>query len=274
VSDKKSQYRGVTWYYPYNKWVVHVFYKNKRYYVGYFEDELEAAKEYDKKAIEIKGKSARLNFNDSWKFCEICGDKSLYLYKNSIYLCKKHISQMNQFGFIFDRTIHDNNEIITYENYAEIVLYDYQSQEIARTKIDLKYINLIKDIKWYLKDNGYVATNNYKGNFIHLHSLILNIDEKELEVDHKDGNKLNNLYKNLRSSTRSQNEQNKGLRKHNTSGVTGVRFVKERGDWHSGICIDGERIHLGYFNSFEEAVKIRKEAEVMYFKEFRYKGEV
>lgn len=274
MENKKSKYKGVSWYKKYNKWATTVWHNNKKYHVGYFDDEIEAAKAYNQKAIELKGKRAKLNFEGE-KVCEVCGDIALYFYKDSMYLCKKHISQMNNYGEILTRTKFDKNKIIQYENYAEIVLYDINNEEIDRTQIDIDMIDHVKDLKWYLKENGYVATNKTTNfnQYIHLHQFIFNKNEKEeiFEVDHIDGNKLNNRLSNLRMATRSQNEQNKGLRNHNTSGVTGVRFTKERGDWHAGIAVDGKRIHLGYFNSFDEAVKARKNAELKYFKEFRYK---
>ena len=57
-----SKYKGVTWHVPNQKWVARVGGDKKRYCVGYFYDEVEAAKAYDKKARELFGEFARLNF--------------------------------------------------------------------------------------------------------------------------------------------------------------------------------------------------------------------
>jgi hypothetical protein len=39
---------------------------------------------------------------------------------------------------------------------------------------------------------------------------------------------------------------------------------------HAYIHIDYRRVHLGYFDNFEDAIKVRKEAEEKYFGEFSY----
>jgi hypothetical protein len=54
-----SKYYGVTYDKRGNKWVARTWYDNKRIDVGYFDDELEAARAYDKKVKELKGDKAR-----------------------------------------------------------------------------------------------------------------------------------------------------------------------------------------------------------------------
>ncbi|MEG0380714.1 MAG: AP2 domain-containing protein [Kurthia sp.] len=57
-----SRYRGVFWVKAERKWRVQIGYKGKRYLVGRFDNEIEAAKAYDAKAIELMGADAYLNF--------------------------------------------------------------------------------------------------------------------------------------------------------------------------------------------------------------------
>lgn len=47
----------------------------------------------------------------------------------------------------------------------------------------------------------------------------------------------------------------------NTSGRKGVFFDRNKRRWVAHICIQKKRIHLGYFNKFEDAVKAREKAE-------------
>ena len=62
---------------------------------------------------------------------------------------------------------------------------------------------------------------------------------------------------------------NKSRQSNNTSGIVGVYFCKDRNKWRAVIKKDGKKIHLGYFESKEEAIEARSKAEETYFKEFR-----
>jgi hypothetical protein len=57
-----SRYKGVTWKKSRKKWFAEIQFNKKRYSLGYFEDEIAAAKAYDKKAKELFGEFAYLNF--------------------------------------------------------------------------------------------------------------------------------------------------------------------------------------------------------------------
>jgi len=76
---------------------------------------------------------------------------------------------------------------------------------------------------------------------------------------------------NLRYATHSQNSQNASIKKSNTSGVSGVHWHNGANKWYVRIRVNNKRLLLGYFINFDDAVKIRKEAEVKYFGEFQAK---
>lgn len=59
-----SKYKGVSWNKLRKKWAAYIKKDNKQLYLGLFENEIEAAKAYDKKAAELFGKFAQLNFPD------------------------------------------------------------------------------------------------------------------------------------------------------------------------------------------------------------------
>lgn len=80
------------------------------------------------------------------------------------------------------------------------------------------------------------------------------------QIDHQDGNRLNNSPKNLRQVTSSENSRNRKVSSKNTSGVVGV--YKRRGKWVANIYKKvGKKSHLGTFLTFAEAVKVRRLAE-------------
>lgn len=76
-------------------------------------------------------------------------------------------------------------------------------------------------------------------------------------IDHIDGNPLNNRPDNLRPATKSQNACNTGVSAANTSGHKGARLDKRNGRWYAQIKRHGRNMHLGYFDTPEEAVLAR-----------------
>lgn len=59
--DGSSKYKGVCWDKRSKKWISNITVNKKRYYLGSFDDEDEAAMVYNKAAIELIGESSYLN---------------------------------------------------------------------------------------------------------------------------------------------------------------------------------------------------------------------
>lgn len=73
------------------------------------------------------------------------------------------------------------------------------------------------------------------------------------EVDHINGNKLDNRRANLRLATHAENARNRGAPRSNTSGFKGVSWNRRDNRWQAHIRTDGKLRSLGYFNSAGEA---------------------
>lgn len=177
--------------------------------------------------------------------------------------CSKHYTQIRKHGHILEKTRFDANEIIEYDDHAEIILYDKGHNEVARTLIDLEYVDVVKDYKWYSKQEGYVF-NNKVG---YLHQFIMNPPDG-MVVDHINHNPLDNRKENLRICTQHENTMNKSTYCNNTSGILGVNWSKQNGKWLARIQVDGKHIYLGYYDTLEEAAEVRRQAEIEYFGEY------
>jgi hypothetical protein len=94
--------------------------------------------------------------------------------------------------------------------------------------------------------------------FKKLHRLIMAIDDKIIDVDHKDGNGLNNSRSNLRVCNHSDNIKNRSPR--GTSKYMGVsRHLGKY--WLAKININGKQIHIGSFQSeIDAAIAYNKAA--------------
>lgn len=99
-------------------------------------------------------------------------------------------------------------------------------------------------------------------------ALVNKFDPGEREVDHIDGNPLNNHPKNLRIADRSQNASNKGISRVNTSGVIGVTWCKRTKKWMAQIGLLGRTLFLGRYHHISDAESARKEAEQVHHGEY------
>jgi hypothetical protein len=79
-------------------------------------------------------------------------------------------------------------------------------------------------------------------------------------IDHINGVRNDNRFKNLRSATHSDNMRNTGKKPFNTSGYKGVGFHKQTKKWRAYITTGQKLKHLGLFESAEQAHEAYKSA--------------
>lgn len=92
--------------------------------------------------------------------------------------------------------------------------------------------------------------------------------DANLEIDRKDNN-LGYFPDNCRWVDGFTQAYNKRMYRSNSSGVIGVNWVERDNKWQARISVNGERISLGSFHNFEDAVEARKEAELKYYGELK-----
>lgn len=88
--------------------------------------------------------------------------------------------------------------------------------------------------------------------------------DKGIEIDHINHDRTDNRIENLRAVDRTTNGRNISLGTLNKSGHLGVSKHTDGVRWVAGIKVNGKRKHLGLFERIEDAIKVRKQAEVTY----------
>ena len=75
----------------------------------------------------------------------------------------------------------------------------------------------------------------------------------EADIDHANGDRLDNRWENIRAANRSENNQNLGQRSDNKSGFKGVWWNRANRNWSSQIQVRGKRYCLGNYPTAEQA---------------------
>ena len=159
-----------------------------------------------------------------------------------------------------------NSNPITQEYLKEI--FDYRDGSLIR-KIKTCRNVIVGDAVGTVHNNGYLRVQiSRKLYYVHRLIFMMHHGYFPKEIDHIDGNPQNNKIENLREATHLQNGKNLAIKKTNKSGVSGVGFCKTKKKWYAIIRVDGRQKNLGRFKNFEDAVEIRKNAEIKYFGEW------
>jgi hypothetical protein len=122
--------------------------------------------------------------------------------------------------------------------------------KVCRAKNKIK----IGDLIGCLMKNGYLKTRiGHKEYLVHRIIFMMHNGYLPEQVDHIDGNPLNNRIENLRAATNQQNSFNSKLSKANTSGVKGVSWINSRKKWEAKVMTSGNTVHLGRFDDIQDA---------------------
>ena len=124
---------------------------------------------------------------------------------------------------------------------------------------------------WSIRGYGYITINRKDYIAAKLAFLFMEGIYPENEVDHINRITDDNRWTNLRVVTHRENCLNKGLRKDNSSGITGIYWRDKRNKWESQIGVYGKRVFLGRYETLKEAILARIKAEKEYgFDRFQY----
>jgi hypothetical protein len=140
---------------------------------------------------------------------------------------------------------------------GEKFIFDIEDYE----KIKNYYWRVSKPTKKHPKIGGYVVSNSLNQKWVTLSRIIMDCP-KEMVVDHKNHNKLDNRKENLRVCLFSENQRNRNF--------PGVTFHKRQKKYIATISLNKKRIQIGSFPTYEEARAARIKAEEKYFGEFAF----
>lgn len=139
------------------------------------------------------------------------------------------------------------------EDYERVIAFKWHAARRISTSTE----------RWYAAHSTYT---DKKRSAILLHRFLLSLQGKE-DVDHRNGDGLDNRRENLRVCTRSQNNAN--ARKHRGSyRYKGVCLDVRDGRWQVEIRVEGQRIYVGRYPDEKDAARAYNDAAVRYFGEF------
>ena len=142
---------------------------------------------------------------------------------------------------------------LTAQRLRDLFTYDRSSGNLIRLKRTARCVR-VGDVAGSLSDEGYLVVQ-IDGKSYKAHRLAWLHETGEWppgDIDHRDGNRTNNRWANLRPADRSLNMQNqRRARSDNKSGLLGVGRGGNR--WRASIGISGKAKHIGLFDTPELA---------------------
>jgi hypothetical protein len=121
--------------------------------------------------------------------------------------------------------------------------------------------------KWHLDASGYARRSTSIGSrsdgtrrviAIRLHRFLMGLEQGDpREVDHRDGDPLNNRRANLRVvASAAEQSQNRASHRNTTSRYRGVCWSKRHKKWYASCTVAGKQKYLGLFDDEEEAARV------------------
>ena len=154
--------------------------------------------------------------------------------------------------------------MISQEKLKEYLQYDQITGDFTWIKKPTKSM-AIGTIAGCLGSHGYLRINiNFKTYQAHRLAFLYMTGFMPEQVDHINHNRGDNRWVNLRGANNSINSKNRSMHPNNTSGCSGVSFVKKARVWRSVIDYNGDTLYLGGFKHKVDAVIARKMAEFKY----------
>lgn len=124
------------------------------------------------------------------------------------------------------------------------------NNKIIKAKIDIEDIEKINKYRWWYTYNGYIMAHKGKSK-IQLHRYIMNVEDRDIIVDHINRDRLDDRKCNLRKIDATGSSINRGVQSNNTSGITGVSWHKQNNKWEVRLKLYGKKLTIGYSTDLE-----------------------
>ncbi len=161
-------------------------------------------------------------------------------------LCSKHYQQLKRTGQVRTKTEYSENPIVNHGGWVLVGLRDAYNNVVGWTKLSAEDLPLVEGKRLRAMRGKYIDFWDGSKRML-LHRAILNAPV-DMQVDHINGDPLDNRRENLRLATPSQNSAN-----YKTREYKGVRRRWRK--YSARVQHGGEVKHLGMFSTAEEAAR-------------------
>lgn len=136
--------------------------------------------------------------------------------------------------------------------------------------VDASDLPILDGYAWHVypsRHTWYASHSLSAGTTIFMHRFLMNAKERS-EVDHINGNGLDNRRSNLRICTHVQNNHNRRKRLGTSSQYKGVWYYARYGTWRASIRVEGILKTIGRYANEEDAARAYDFAAKNHFGEF------
>jgi hypothetical protein len=156
------------------------------------------------------------------------------------------------------------------------ILFRSGRVETKKAIVDEKFAAIFAPLKWHGAGGGKIryAATTINGKTVYMHRWVMELEcghqlSRKDEVDHINGNPLDNRPSNLRLCVHHQNNMHTGARSNN-SGYIGVYHDARPGriPYQASITVNEKPIHFGGFTNPEEAAVERDLGALKHFGDF------
>ena len=139
------------------------------------------------------------------------------------------------------------------------------------TLIDSDLFAELSQLKWHKDSDGYCI--NKTRSHLSIHRVIMQAKPGE-QVDHINGNKLDNKRSNLRICTNQENSFNRKIRSESTNGYKGIEYRLDKQKWRARIAFNSKKLSIGEYKTKEQAAVAYNIAAKYFFKDFAHLNQI